>query len=253
MKRFLILSVAVVLPLCRLAAQDALQASENLFRAVQTGALPEAEKARSILAELAADKLKQTLNTQAKAKAFWLNIYNANVQYLLTKNPALFDDRDSFFKTEHITIAGEALSLDDIEHGIIRRSKNKYSFGYLGSIFTSGFEETFRLDEVDYRVHFALNCGAVSCPPIAFYEPSKLNDQLNKSTRLYLQKHASYNAAKNTAYAPVLCSWFSADFGGEDGVVKMMKEYGIVPAGKTPDIEYLEYDWTLALANYIDL
>ncbi len=53
----------------------------------------------------------------------WLNIYNAFVQKLLTDNPGKFKKRNSFFSDQQITLAGRQLSLDDIEHGILRRSK----------------------------------------------------------------------------------------------------------------------------------
>jgi hypothetical protein len=53
--------------------------------------------------------------------------------------------------------------------------------------------------------------------------------------------------------APALCSWFKADFGGEDGVIRMMKKFDVVPGDNDPDVEYLDYDWTFLLSNYIDL
>jgi hypothetical protein len=46
---------------------------------------------------------------------------------------------------------------------------------------------------------------------------------------------------------------FKADFGGEEGVVEMMKKYKIVPHAKNPRAEYLEYDWALKLSNHITL
>ena len=38
------------------------------------------------------------------------------------------------------------------------------------------------VDVIDFRIHFALNCGAKSCPPIAFYSYDKINDQLDLAT-----------------------------------------------------------------------
>jgi predicted acetyltransferase len=237
----------------RTIAQDYTKVSEELFIALKNNNKGAAEKAVNQLAGIPENKLKDHLNTENKAKAFWINIYNTYVQFLLTANPELFDDRNSFFKDELITLAGKKLSLDDIEHGIIRRSKNKYSMGYIGKISVSEFEKKFRLEKVDYRIHFALNCGAKSCPPVALYKAEKLDDQLNKSTSLYLKAVAKYDAKENEVSAPALFSWFKADFGGEAGVVKMMKDFDIVPKDKDPDVEYLDYDWTLFLSNFIDL
>lgn len=235
------------------AGQDYLQSGISFFDAVKSNEFEEADKLIKTMANGKEEILKSQLNTENKAKAFWINFYNTYVQYLLKKDPGLFKDRSKFFKTEYITLANQKLSLDDIEHGIIRRSRNKYTMGYLGSFFVSNFEKNFRLETIDYRIHFALNCGAKSCPPVALYKPNDLEAQLDKSAGLYLKTFARYKPKENIAMAPVLCSWFNADFGGGKGVLAMMKKYKIVPPEKDPDIDYLSYDWTLKLSNYITL
>jgi hypothetical protein len=212
-----------------------------------------AGKALAFLAVANEDTLKYQLDTEQNAKAFWINMYNTLVQYLLKKDPKLFDDRSDFFTTPHITIARTKLSLEDIEHGLIRHSRNKYGLGYLGSIFVSDFEKKFRLQRIDYRIHFALNCGAKSCPPIAFYRGDEIESQLDKATATYLTAFAQYNAQEDVIRAPAVCSWFKGDFGGEDGIIEMMKKYEVLPQDKTPEVEYLPYDWTLKLGNYINL
>jgi hypothetical protein len=82
--------------------------------------LTSAEKAAEELAGIPQGKLKDHLNTGHKAKAFRINIYNTYVQYLLKASPELFNDRNAFFKNELITLAGEKLSLDEIEHDTLR-------------------------------------------------------------------------------------------------------------------------------------
>jgi hypothetical protein len=234
-------------------AQDYFASGIRFFNAVKINEFDNAEIEINILAEASQDALKLQLDTEAKAKAFWINIYNTFVQYLLKKNPQHFQDRSEFFKTESIIIARQKLSLDDIEHGIIRHSINKYSLGYFGSFLVSDFEYNFRLQNRDYRIHFALNCGAKSCPPVALYTPDAIELQLDKSTQLYLQTVVKYNSADNIVWAPRLCSWYAGDFGGERGIIALMEKHHIIPKGKDPDIEYLDYDWTLKLSNYINL
>ncbi|MEK6783213.1 MAG: DUF547 domain-containing protein [Bacteroidota bacterium] len=229
--------------------QDYIKLSKDFFMAVRNKNT-DASFFAAHLAKANPDKLKLQLITEDKAKAFWINLYNSYVQFALTKNPKLFEDRGTFFKTAGIEVAGQMLSPDDIEHGIIRHSKNKLSMGYLDKFSISEYEKNFRLEKIDYRVHFALNCGAKSCPPIVFYESEKLEEQLNTSTRLYLKKFASHDAKSNVAMAPVLCSWFKADFGGEEGVIDILIKNKIVPTGNSPDLKYLDYDWTLSLGNY---
>ena len=68
------------------------------------------------------DELASQLNSDDKRLAFWLNIYNGFTQVILKKNPEQYKTRSSFFSSKQIFIAGEQLSLDDIEHGILRRS-----------------------------------------------------------------------------------------------------------------------------------
>ena len=236
-----------------LSAQDFSGQLAQLFNDVKKNQMEKAAGKIRELAKIPEEKLKQHLNTENKSKAFWLNTYNTFAQYLLKEDKSRFDDRNDFFSDELITIAGHKLSLDDIEHGIIRHSKNKYSMGYVSKFAVGDFEKKFRLAKTDYRVHFALNCGAKSCPPVALYQANRIDEQLDKSTTAYLKKHTEYDKKENEIKVPKLCSWFKADFGGEDGVVEMLRKYKIINKEQSPDIEYLDYDWTLSLSNYIDL
>lgn len=183
-------------------------------------------------------------------KAFWLNIYNAYTQLLLQRNPDAYKNRSQFFNAEAINISGRMLSLDDIEHGLLRRSKVKWALGYLNKWFPEKFEKENRVSRVDYRIHFALNCGAKSCPPIAFYDPGNLDQQLDLATRSYLHGEAEYNDTTNTVKLPATMSWFRGDFGGKKKVLGLLKKLKIIPADKHPAIVYKKYDWNIFLDNY---
>jgi hypothetical protein len=95
-----------------------------------------------------------------------VNLYNAFVQDALIRHPEQYHDRRAFFRERRHTVASTDLSLDIIEHGILRHSKWKYGLGYVPNSFPSAFERQHRVPEIDPRVHFALNGGAESCPPI---------------------------------------------------------------------------------------
>ena len=233
-------------------AELSVQLIENLREGKPTATIQNA------LANVSEEELRNNLDTEAKKKAFWLNVYNAYVQILLNDNPDLFKDRDSifgynFFSSPQITIAEKDLSLDDIEHGIIRRSKVKISGGYANNPFPGSYEKKFRWDVVDPRIHFALNCGAAACPFIAAYEPGRVNEQLDITTKQYLEKTTDYYPDENRVVVNKLMSWFRADFGGKKGAVKMLKEYEVIPQDARPSIEFKEYDWTLDLGNYKDI
>lgn len=190
------------------------------------------------------------LNTDDKRKAFWLNIYNAFIQLKLKVAPEQYKDRNSFFAKDLITIAGHILSFDDIENGILRHSKIKISMGYLGKIFVGDFEKKFRVDTLDNRVHFALNCGAKSCPPIAYYSADKIDMQLNLAASSYLLNECKVEG--NNVLVPKTLSWFSGDFGGKTGVIALLKKYKVIPVAMQPDIKYLDYNWQLTLGSFED-
>ncbi len=200
--------------------------------------------------ELSMEKLVKELDTENKKKAFWLNTYNAYIQILLLENPDLFKDRNSFFSKPRVKIGGLDLSFDDIEHGIIRNSKIKWSGGFLGKIFTPEWEKELRMKEVDYRIHFAVNCGAKSCPAVKIYSAENLDKELNASTQTYLKKTVVYNKKEELVKLPVLMSWFRGDFGGKNGSIEIVKKLNLIPQEADPEIEFLSYDWTLDLENF---
>ncbi len=199
------------------------------------------------------DVLAKELKTDDQKKAFWMNIYNAHIQFFLKKNPDFYKGRNAFFHDEMITVAGKKLSFDDIEHGIIRRSKSKLSLGFLPSLRVDAYEKKFRTKKVDGRVHFALNCGAKSCPAVAAYDYKKLDEQMDASTKIHLQGTTTYDKETNTANITRLFSWFRGDFGNKKKVIKFLKKYEAIPNDITPSINYNVYDWTLWIDNYIDL
>ena len=225
----------------------------QLLESGQNQNRPQALTLLLTLAKISEAELEAQLRSPSVAKAFWLNIYNALVQNALTENPQLFLDRTTFFEEKSFVIAGRALSLDDIEHGILRRSTHKYSFGYIGSFFVPAFEKKFRVSETDYRIHFALNCGAKSCPPVARYDSNRLDEQLDLATRHYLTETCRLDSATNTVWIPALCSWYRGDFGGEEGLREMLRKFAIIEPHQHPDLEYLPYDWTLHLKQFVTL
>ena len=179
-----------------------------------------------------------------EALAFWINLYNAEVLAAavdarekgldsLLRKPDAFDRRRR-------TIAGEVLSLDDIEHGKIRR------FG-------------------DPRIHAALVCGCVSCPALPA-EPARgadLHELLDAATTAFL---AEGGAAADPDAGELRLSrifmWYGADF----VYPKTMPRWRPVARrsialslrrwmpddevrwleNERPRIHFLPYDWTLA-------
>ena len=110
-----------------------------------------------LIANANEDELLKQLKSDDERKAFFINTYNSFVIVSLRKNPKQYEDRNAFFKSEQFVIAGNKVSLDVIEHDFLRRSSIKLSLGKLHKLFPSKLERKFRVDDVDYRIHFALN------------------------------------------------------------------------------------------------
>ena len=205
------------------------------------------------LKNLTISELNKNLKSDAQRYSFWINIYNGYIQDILKENPELYEDRQNFFGVKQLNIMGGMYAFADIEHGILRKSQNQYGLGYIKKWFPAKWERKLRVKERDYRIHFALNCGAKDCPPVAIYNPLKINDQLNKGTKKYLLESTIYNPQSKTVKITSLFSWFRGDFGGKKGTKKILKNFGVIPKTINPDLEYKSYDWTLYLDNYIDL
>ena len=202
------------------------------------------------LKDLKYDELLKHLKTDHDKKAFWINLYNAYTNASLHKNPDLYKKRNQFFKAKNIDVAGKTLSLDKIEHGILRRSKIKWSLGYLNKFFPNKTEKELRVNKLDNRIHFALNCGAKSCPPIAFYNAENLNTQLDVAATAYLTNEANYNIENNILYLPALLSWFRRDFGGKKKIIELLKSKQLLATTVKPNVRFKKYDWVLYLDNY---
>lgn len=191
-------------------------------------------------------KLNNSLINDTQKKAFWINIYNAFYQILREKEKV---NKQIIYKKKLFTIAGTMFSLDDVEHGILRRYRYKYSLGFIANLFPPKIIKKLAVSKIDYRIHFALNCGAKSCPPIAFYTPLNLEEELNLATQSFLESETDFYPDKKEVHTTALFKWFLADFGGIKGIKNIFK----TQLGKDISdykIKYKEYSWKEDLANF---
>ena len=198
------------------------------------------------------------LQTDAERLAFWLNLYNA----LVIDGVLTYGVRESvkearggiarFFRRTAYDIGGLRFSLDDIEHGLLRANRGHPRLP--GQHFAPGDRRLrYALSDVDPRLHFALNCGAVSCPPVRAYRADELGAQLAQATANYLSSPSGVRigSGRRVALLPKLFDWYRIDFGGMAGV----REFA---AGYLPEDEaralrepstrlyFRPYDWSLA-------
>jgi hypothetical protein len=211
--------------------------SEKLLLQVKKG-----EETQDILAALDTvpiNYLWEHLSSDDQKKAFWINCYNAYFQ-ILRKEKKLA--KPEIFRRRQIFIAGHAFSLDDIEHGILRRFRVKWSFGYLANPLASPLIRKLAVGKIDYRIHFALNCGARSCPPISFYRPELIEQQLDLATISFLESDTIILHEKRELHVTRLFQWFIADCGGKKGIRSLLSQILQVPI-QGYRLVFKAYDW----------
>ena len=191
------------------------------------------------LSKIDANLLEKDLNTHNKSLSFWINIYNALVQVKIINDKGSFENQQQFFKNKDLVVAGLNVSLDEIEHGILRLKE-----------YNNELVKRFMLDSIDYRIHFTMNCGATSCPAIAYYKPETIQGDLKVAEKLFIKQNSTYDSFSNTLEISELIKWFKDDFGGDKGIYKLMINNGIIQEDIKPIIKYKPYNWELKSKNY---
>jgi hypothetical protein len=208
---------------------------------------PQADVLERRLAGLTAQELRHGLADDAARIAFWLDLYNAAV---LRADPVDLTSqvaRWRHFRRARVVVAGQRLSLDEIEHGLLRRSRWKLTLGYCGNPLPGRFELAHRVDRLDPRIHFALNCGAASCPPIAAYHRDRLEQQLEMATVSFLRSEVRTDVG--ATQVPALLLWYIGDLGGPAGLRRLLRRAGIEGWGRP--IRFATYDWTPVAGRWL--
>ena len=198
------------------------------------------------LAKFRLAEFEAQLTDDTHKKAFWINCYNAFFQ-VLRKTKQL--DKPQIYRTQQITVAQKPLSLDDIEHGILRQMRYKNLADYADDPNQRNHIKNWGVHRVDYRIHFALNCGAVSCPPIAFYNVEKLDEQLEIATDAFLVTDTEVDQDKKQIHATSLFDWFAVDFGSTANVLKILSKH-LKQDLSHYQLIYKPYSWDELLDNF---
>jgi hypothetical protein len=254
--RNIILTLAILFTLSTSAETNNLddmsleEISQTLLTNIKNG--KSTDKLEEQLKNIPMKRIISELETDKQKIAFWVNIYNAFIQIKLNSDPKLYENRGKFFGMKQIAIGGKILSFEKIEHGIIRRSQKPAGLGYVKKLFPGRLERKLRVDARDYRVHFALNCGAKSCPPVGIYSSAKLDAEFNYMTQKYLKANTTYNDETNTVKSTTLFSWFRGDFDGLDGAKDILVAQKIISSADVK-LEFNDYDWTLLTNQFVDI
>ncbi len=184
------------------------------------------------------EAVKVTSLSKAEQFAYWANLYNAvTINVVLDAfpvksikdidiSPGLFSNGP--WGKKLVTIEGTKISLDDIEHQILRKV------------------------HTDPRVHYAVNCASVGCPDLQgqAFNGKNLQAQLNEAARDYVNSNRGAVVKGNRLAISKIYVWFKKDFGGSDrGVLAHLKKYANselkAKIEKIGSINSSFYDWTL--------
>ncbi len=132
------------------------------------------------------------------------------------------------WKAKVTRLGGTDLSLDDIEHGILRPIFN------------------------DPRIHYAVNCASVGCPNLRreAFTGAKLNAQLDAAARDYVNHPRGAKVEADGLVVSSIYKWYGEDFGGsEEGVVDHLRQFAdpdlAAKLRGVTSIASYDYDWTL--------
>lgn len=173
--------------------------------------------------------------------AFWANLYNAKTIAIVLDHLPVASIKDISlggglvaavtggpWKAKVLTVAGRELSLDDIEHGILR------------PIFK------------DPRVHYAVNCASIGCPNLGrkAFTGATLEADLDAAAKAYVNHPRAVRVADGDVTVSSIYSWFEDDFGGNEvGVLAHIRRYAAPALASALDgIESIAddaYDWSL--------
>ena len=182
--------------------------------------------------------VKITTFSRDEQRAYWINLYNATTVKVvldhypvesITKiniSPGLFTRGP--WKKKLLKVEGEEVSLDDIEHRILRPIWQ------------------------DPRTHYSVNCASLGCPnllPQAF-TAGNMDEMLEAAARAYVNHPRGASVKGGALTVSSIYVWFKSDFGGDDaGVIAHLKKYAEPALAKQlrgiTSIDDDQYDWSL--------
>ncbi len=177
--------------------------------------------------------------SKSQRLAFLINAYNAFTVKLIVGNYPVDSIKDlggwlsSPWKKKFFTLLGEEKHLDNIEHDIIRKD----------------FDEP--------RIHFAVNCAAVGCPPLRqeAFVAERLDQQLEEATQVFLmdERRNRYDPESKRLELSSIFKWYGYDFEKKAGSTEAFVTPYITQDPQAQErirrrevqVRYLDYDWSL--------
>ena len=166
--------------------------------------------------------------------AFWINTYNAFTVDLILENYPVESINDigaslqipfinSVFDKDFVLIKGKKMSLNDIEHKILRRDFN------------------------EPRIHFAIVCASKSCPSLRkeAYQADRLDNQLDEQAISFINNPEKNNISEDHVVLSKIFYWFKSDFTNNGSLIDFINQYSDIYISPKAKVNFLKYDWSL--------
>lgn len=204
----------------------------------------------------------------AKKLAFSINLYNFMIKYAFTKVGIGTTDigRNLFFNTVSIQLGGGSdstsyvLTFQELENGILRGNR-KAPYALTRSIGSIDGRVKLVMPKVDNRIHFALNCGASSCPPVKNFTDTAVEEELRIVAQAFCEDDDNVRVEDNRLYLSKIFSWYIEDFGGNTTesaktVLPFLrgekaKALNALIATGTVKVRYNLYDWSTDASDFV--
>eukprot|EP00171_Calliarthron_tuberculosum_P009401 IDg9401t1 len=146
--------------------------------------------------------------------AFFVNLYNILCihGYVVCGPPTNFWRRWIFFRYLSYRVAGLDMTLDDIEHGILRGNKRAPTNMLMQQLRPSDPKCQFVFTRRDERIHFVISAGTRSDPKVRILSGESLEDDLNEATEEFLSYSVKVNTELKKVTLPRIFLWYSDDF-----------------------------------------
>ena len=166
--------------------------------------------------------------------AYWINAYNAYTLKIVIDNYPVKSIKDigdklqiplvnSTWDIQFIEISGKKLSLNDIEHRILRKE----------------FDEP--------TIHFAIVCASKSCPSLSSeaYFATNINQQLNEQALAFINDEDKNHLTADHIEISKVFNWFEGDFTKNGSLIDFLNKYSHTKIKQNAKIDFLDYDWSL--------
>ncbi len=192
------------------------------------------------------ERVKIDHYSRAQQRPYWTNLYNAETVDLVLQHYPLKSIRDinlghglsgfvdglfgsGPWDAKVLKVEGEALSLNDIEHRILRP-----------------------IWKQDPRTHYSVNCASLSCPNLRrhAFTAQNMEQMLNSGARDYINNPRGAEVVDGKLSVSSIYIWYQSDFGGTDaGVIAHLKKYADPKLKKQLEgistISSHHYNWAL--------